>query len=133
LPVKVTFFTNLTMTRVTDFGRKRTYLEAGFGSPTNGEKVAVESEPSGDTNGSPDGNTVEVGSPSQKKRKRAKKPKKDGSIGNGIKEVRDEGQGKAAEGDFTFTSHASPKPAKKKEKDKRQKSGCSVLVIYLPS
>lgn len=93
------------MTRITDFGRKRTHVEAGFEEPIE-PQASTSTLPS---ESQPHDNQV----PPQKKRKRTKKPKESGGEG----EV--EGKGKVEAQDAGDPGTAKVEP-KKKLKDKRK-------------
>lgn len=71
------------MTRITDFGRKRTYLEAGLASqaeplPEASTGHSEITDPPGASAAAVDTVNDEATAPSKKKRKRTKKAKKDG-------------------------------------------------------
>jgi zinc finger CCHC domain-containing protein 9 len=130
------------MTRITNFGIKRTYVEAGLSS--NEKSVSEPTEPQEAVPRMEDSiaRTGDVGQPPKKKRKRTKMSKRDGNPGkivgeereNGVGEVEDEGKCTAsaagdAERDAASTNHTSAKSKKKKQgKDRRQKG--STFVRY---
>jgi zinc finger CCHC domain-containing protein 9 len=110
------------MTRVTNVGRKRTYIEAGFNSD---EPVAEPSESVSELK-NPTGN---VDLPPKKKRKRTKRPKSKtgGDSGKGMVEVRETDedgklQANDAEGESASTNNtASMSNAMGRGKDSRQR------------
>ncbi|KAG1812077.1 uncharacterized protein BJ212DRAFT_469695 [Suillus subaureus] len=95
------------MTRITDFGRKRTHVQAGF--PDNSEPVEEQAEPHASTSTLPSESQPHDQVPPKKKRKRTKKPKENGD------EKADED--KAQDAGSSETAKVVPK---KKLKDKRK-------------
>jgi zinc finger CCHC domain-containing protein 9 len=95
-----------TMTRITDFGRKRTHVQAGF--PDDSERVEEPAEPQASTSTLPSESQPQDQVPPKKKRKRTKKPKENGGDGEDLK-TEDAGGSE--------TAIAAPK---KKAKDKRK-------------
>ncbi|KAH7913282.1 hypothetical protein BJ138DRAFT_657062 [Hygrophoropsis aurantiaca] len=78
------------MTRITNFGRKRTYVEAGFSAEAAADsELARDVEPSQETTSTHRAAdpTDSTSDPSKKKRKRTKKPKADGSKGKESTEI----------------------------------------------
>ena len=124
------------MTRITNFGKKRSYLDAGLDSdgksvsePTGPHQVEMDPQIDSITR------TGEIEQPLKKKRKRTKMSKRDGNpgkdVGVGGKDgLGNEDGGKGAAfaagdaegGEPDCTNHASTKK-KKLEKDRRQKAG----------
>lgn len=97
---------NLTMTRITDFGRKRTHVQAGF--PDDSAPVEESAEPQASTSTLPPESQPQDQVPPKKKRKRTKKPKENGDDGEDLK-TQDTGGSE--------TAKVAPK---KKPKDKRK-------------
>lgn len=95
-----------TMTRITDFGRKRTHVQAGFHDDS--ERVEEPAEPQASTSTLPSESQPQDQVPPKKKRKRTKKPKENGGDGEDLK-TEDAGGSE--------TAKAAPK---KKAKDKRK-------------
>ncbi|KAG2154358.1 uncharacterized protein EDB93DRAFT_1239439 [Suillus bovinus] len=96
------------MTRITDFGRKRTHVQAGF--PDDSEPVEPPTEPQASTSILPsESQPHDHPVPPKKKRKRTKKPKENGG----------DGEDKAQDAGDTGTAELQVKP-KKKPKDKRK-------------
>jgi len=125
------------MTRVTNFGRKRTYLAAGFAS-----------EPQESTNVSATAasipqelqNAVDIADqpPPKKKRKRTKMSKRDGNAAkNAAGELSTEGaavvpdptNGGEGEAKEVGPSKTTPGKTAKKKKERRQK--CTPSITYL--
>ncbi|KAJ7111578.1 hypothetical protein C8R43DRAFT_1041471 [Mycena crocata] len=100
------------MTRVTNFGIKRTYVQAGFSEPPAAEELvaSVAPEPSSETQSAP---------PPKKKRKRTKMSQRDGN-----KAKTPEGADSEAIAESTTLVPASvkPKPSTKKPKPKKKKT-----------
>ena len=117
------------MTRVTNFGIKRTYLEAGFSNDETPSTETVD-KPS---NGINDPSASSEVSPPKKKRKRTPKSKRDGNL---TKEPEGEAE-KNGSDDVTVKSSdttvpATGKSAKKRKpaKIKRNKERSKSLLIY---
>jgi len=118
------------MTRVTNFGRKRTYLEAGFGSADQPEDVTALS-PSGQDVVGPDISSQKSsnadGEPPEKKRKRIRKKRPAESISSpeGDKDGRTAGNNKdsaVTEADATMNpTKKALKKKKWKDMEKRKK------------
>jgi len=100
------------MTRVTNFGRKRAYLEAGFGQPED-EKIPLSPD---DDDPDPSSQKPANDEPPKKKRKvRKKKPAQSIPSVEGDKEV------EAAKGDEDTVVDATANPTKKALKKKKWK------------
>jgi zinc finger CCHC domain-containing protein 9 len=116
------------MTRVTNFGRKRTYVAAGFASEPQ-ESIPQESH-----------NAVDIGDkqetnqpPPKKKRKRTKMSKRDGNAAGelsteGAAVVREPANGGEGEAKEVGPSKTTPGKTAKKNKEKRQK--CTQSITY---
>lgn len=103
---------NIDMTRVTNFGRKRTHVQAGFNNTTDSAPVADPEPAATTTTAIPE--SGEPGEPPAKKRKR----KRGKSVKNEVLE------GTADDARATDPSpSAAAEPAKKKKKEKAQKPG----------
>ncbi|KAH7923147.1 hypothetical protein BV22DRAFT_1015989 [Leucogyrophana mollusca] len=118
------------MTRITNFGRKRSYVEAGFAGEPTPEEISQNSEPSRETDAAHKEalNSAEATpAPPKKKRKRSKKPK-----GSGV-EDKDTGASKdKAEGEVqSDASQPGEKPKKKALKSRKNKMS-DVLGIDVP-
>lgn len=118
-------YTRVEMTRITDFGRKRTYLKAGFGDnggfvDTNGEKRETDEQPVSETIGESTNST--------KKRKRRKKS-------NAEAELDAEGGGKSSKelGRTPSTEGKKAKSGMKKERihKKHDKGVFSEAITFL--
>lgn len=136
----------LKMTRITNFGRKRTYLEAGLSLNEDnveraGPQEAIDSGPDSITRTEP-ASDAGPGLPPKKKSKRTKMSKRDGNPGSAIVEaVGNDGIGEGHEGErmisgagngegtqAAFTEDTITKSEKKKrQRDKQQKG--SVLSL----
>jgi len=118
------------MTRATNFGRKRTYLEASFGSTGQPEGVTA-SSPNGQDVGpdvSSQTSSHADGEPPKKKRKRVRKkrPAESMSSAEGNKDGRTtEGNKDSIVAEADATTNPAKKPLKKKKKwkdmEKRRK------------
>jgi hypothetical protein len=107
------------MTRITNFGRKRTYVEAGF---ANDALVEEPAEPQASTSTLPSESQPRDQAPPKKKRKRTKKPKESGgNDGEGAQST----EGKTQ--DVGSSEQAKPAP-KKKPKAQRKTKGRSIIV-----
>ncbi|KAF7985057.1 hypothetical protein HWV62_8907 [Athelia sp. TMB] len=84
------------MTRITNFGRKRTYVEAGFTKEPEEEVISPIIEPSAPVDSTIAPAADAIDQPPKKKRKRNKKPK-DGANASVMEE--EEGSGGATNGD----------------------------------
>ncbi|KAG2132601.1 hypothetical protein BD769DRAFT_1448469 [Suillus cothurnatus] len=100
------------MTRITDFGRKRTHVQAGF--PDDSEPAQEPTEPHASTSTLPSESQLHDQVPPKKKRKRTKKPKENGDDGG---EKAGPSEDKAQD---TVSSEAAKVVPKKKLKDKRK-------------
>ncbi|KAG5641271.1 hypothetical protein DXG03_005594 [Asterophora parasitica] len=109
------------MTRITNFGRKRTYVEAGFSNnPSNDPGKATTTPPTTSDGTEPEG---EVASP-KKKRKRTKASMRDGNTGVKAAEAAAERERKRLEAEARAagaTDVPLSKSAKKKQRDKDRK------------
>ncbi|KAF8070055.1 hypothetical protein FPV67DRAFT_998730 [Lyophyllum atratum] len=110
------------MTRITNFGRKRTYLEAGFSNDPQGDpsksNAAIERSAQVEGGG-------EINAPPKKKRKRTKVSMRDGNTGVKAAEAAAELERRKAEAESRKTGEDGPAPlsksAKKKKRDKDRK------------
>ena len=104
------------MTRVTNFGLKRTYLEAGFSNDETPSKetAVVQQSPTGPTV------STEV-APPKKKRKRTPKSKRDGNLTKNAAESKGE-VGKNGSEDVTVESGIATVPATGKSAKKNKKN-----------
>jgi hypothetical protein len=106
------------MTRITNFGRKRTYVEAGFNTdPVVGRSVYYEPEAMATSKK----DSVTVDAPPKKKRKRTKKPKpqadEDGGADDAIDRRDDETKdGENSMGTNTVETKSKVRPNQKKDK-----------------
>ena len=120
------------MTRVTNFGLKRTYLEAGFSNDeTPSKETAGQEKPS---TGIHDPTASSEAAPPKKKRKRTPKSKRDGNLTKNA----DEGKGEARKNaeDVTVESStavpATGKSAKRNKRNKeKRKSSKSFAASYI--
>jgi hypothetical protein len=108
------------MTRITDFGRKRTHVQAGF--PDDSEPAQEPTEPHASTSTLPSESQPHDQVPPKKKRKRTKKPKENGDEGG---EKAGPSEDKAQD---TVNSEAAKVVPKKKLKDKRKPKSRSFAV-----
>ena len=116
------------MTRVTDFGLKRTYLEAGFSNDeTPSKKTALVDQSSTNPTAS-----TEV-APPKKKRKRTPKSKRDGNLTKNDAESKGEA-GKNGSEDVTVksdtTAPTTGKSAKKNKRNKERRKSKSFRKIH---
>ena len=118
------------MTRVTNFGLKRTYLEAGFSNDQTPSKETVSIVPEGgqSSTGNHDPTTSSEAAPPKKKRKRTPKSKRDGNLAKNAAESKGE-IGKNVKGDTEdvtaesgTTAPATGKSAKKNKKNKERRN-----------
>ena len=115
------------MTRVTNFGLKRTYLEAGFSNDETPSKEALivpEGEES--STGIHDPKPSSEAAPPKKKRKRTPKSKRDGNLTKNAAESKGEEGKKGDTGDVTVESGttvpATGKSAKRNKRNKERRS-----------
>lgn len=134
------------MTRITNFGRKRTYLEAGLTTHLPDGATNQNTEPPTITDHSKTDQS-ENAAPPKKKRKRTKKSMRDGNTGvlaAKAEEERTEREAKAkltqqeavaAAGTSELPALVLSKSAKKKkrEKDRKVKGMCSPFNPYSPN
>ena len=109
------------MTRVTNFGIKRTYLEAGF---SNDETPSKETALTVSSAGIPDPSSSSEAPPPKKKRKRTPKSKRDGNLLKNTAESKGEVGEKINEGteDVKVESGTTvPTTGKSAKKNKRNK------------
>jgi zinc finger CCHC domain-containing protein 9 len=111
------------MTRITDFGRKRTHVQAGF--PDDSEPAQEPTEPHASTSTLPSESQPHDQVPPKKKRKRTKKPKENGDESG---EKAGPSEDKAQD---TVNSEAAKVVPKKKLKDKRKPKSRSFAVNNL--
>jgi len=125
------------MTRITNFGRKRTYVEAGFNNdPLEGDGV---NEPSvGNMEATSKESNLTADAPPPKKRKRTKKPKaqageRDESLKDSVPGGGDEGRddqtrdkGNVPEKNTVKTKSKKPK-VRPNQKDKKSKGVMSAV------
>lgn len=106
------------MTRVTNFGLKRKYLEAGFSNETPSKKTALVSE----EQSSPEiHNSTEPVPPPKKKRKRTPKSKRDGNLAKNAAENKDETGDAPVESGATVPSTGKSAKRNKRNKERRKK------------
>ena len=117
----------IAMTRVTNFGLKRTYLEAGFSNDESKETALVTGgEPSPSKIHDPSNPSSEA-PPPKKKRKRTPKSKRDGNLAKVSVEAKDETrENESQKGDAEAsvksgtTAPATGKSAKRKKKNREK-------------
>lgn len=135
------------MTRVTNFGRKRTYLEAGFentgeDSATQPDVLDDSKSPKRVNEGLVEGPGLDDGPPKKKKRIRKKKPKSDqtqavsGKVGDDEGAAKVDGGGHGVDETATEASRPSKKAMKKKkwremEREKKQHRESSIFVLFM--
>ena len=113
------------MTRATDFGIKRTYLEAGFSKndETPSKETALVEQSSTDPTASSEA------APPKKKRKRTPKSKRDGNLTKNDAESKGEAVKNGSEGvtveSGTTSVPASGKSAKKNKRNKERRKSKS--------
>ncbi|KAG6849643.1 hypothetical protein H0H93_006647 [Arthromyces matolae] len=103
------------MTRITNFGRKRSYLEAT--AQVQDDKAPKLTELEGDSI-VPDGEDADVAPPPRKKRKRTKPSMRDGNTGVKAAEAAVEKERKRLEAEARATEGTLSKSAKKKLREK---------------
>ena len=135
----------IAMTRVTNFGIKRTHLEAGFSNDdTPSKEIAIEGQSSV---GIHDPTVSSEAPPPKKKRKRTPKSKRDGNLAKNATEKRDETREndslKGHTEDDPVENGASPpatgKSAKRNKRNKERRNKGKLfpeipqLIIYMSS
>jgi zinc finger CCHC domain-containing protein 9 len=111
------------MTRVTSFGLKRTYLEAGFSNDETPSKETALIVPGGEqtSTGIHDPTASSEAAPPKKKRKRTPKSKRDGNLTKNAAESKGEA-GKDLKGDVKVESVTTvPATGKSAKRNKRNK------------
>ena len=123
----------IAMTRVTNFGLKRTYLEAGFSNDGTASKetaLIVPGEQS--STGIYDPTASSEAAPPKKKRKRTPKSKRDGNLTKNAAEGKSEA-GKNGSEDVTVESGttvpATGKSGKRNKKNKERRKGKSFAKL----
>ncbi|KAF9446164.1 hypothetical protein P691DRAFT_804657 [Macrolepiota fuliginosa MF-IS2] len=109
------------MTRATNFGRKRTYLEAGFGAPVEGQSAQPSEQdtaPPVEEDNTNNATPADGEPPKKKKRIRRKKPKASTEAGT-VKEGGASSNGPAGEGQAGADGKEGNAPSRKALKKKK--------------
>ncbi|KAI0049864.1 hypothetical protein FA95DRAFT_1581497 [Auriscalpium vulgare] len=125
------------MTRYTNFGRKRTYVEATFGSHNHGEPVLGEASTSAlprllADEASPEP-VVDEGEPAKKRRKRSRKPKPAAEDAHARREERVDGAESGQEVEGVETGGQDPKVPEVQEKQTGWKKSKDIAEKALAS
>jgi zinc finger CCHC domain-containing protein 9 len=133
------------MTRVTSFGRKRTYVDSGIGSQVDPDATEQPQQEAKDELKVEGAVEETIAPPPKKKRKRTKMSKRDGNAATkaameGVdnadsKGVGEEDQDREEKSEEVLSESAPPKPTlsksakkKKREKERKIQSTCSRLI-----
>jgi zinc finger CCHC domain-containing protein 9 len=123
------------MTRITNFGRKRTYVEAGFNTDPVAESSVNEPSAVENVEVTPKEDSMTVDAPPKKKRKRSKKPKpqadEDGGA-NGVIERRDDQTKDEEDLLETNTVETKSKKSNNRPNQKKDKKSKGALLAVPP-